>query len=106
MKEWCKQEDQRYIDYLKQQITYFNDRLVIRSMEGSEIRHSIHDIIELIEIDLGECEEKYRRDYGNQSGKCIFKELEECITGEDGSSKASDHLVTNDESADTRTTSG
>jgi hypothetical protein len=105
-REWCQYEDGKYIEHLKQQIVYFNERLVIRSMEGAEIANPVRELLDILSKELDMREEEYRREYGNKSGKCIFTESQEDTDGKNGSADASVNIVTNVEPSDTRDTSG
>ena len=105
-REWCQYEDGEYIEHLKQQIVYFNERLVVRSMEGSDIREPINRIIAMLEEELEARQFDYDREYphGNKSGKCIFTEPQEDTNGENGSPSAAVDVVTNAEPPDPRDT--
>ncbi len=107
-REWCQYEDGKYIDHLKAQIEYFNQRLVVRSMEGSELRDTVIRIIDMLEDELEARQFDYDREYphGNKTGKCIFEEPKEDTGSEDGCASASDNVVTNAESQDTRAAGG
>jgi len=102
--EWCQYEDGEYIEHLKRQIVYFNERLVCRSMEGSEIARPVTELLVMLESELATREKEYRREYGNKSSKCIFTEPQEDTDGKNGSPSAAVNIVTNVKPSDSRDT--
>ena len=105
-REWCQYEDGEYIKHLTQQIVYFNERLVIRNMEGSPIQEPVLEIIKVLEKELDTREEEYRREYGNKTGECVFRQPEEDTGQQDSNTNSTDNVVTDAKLQDARPSTG
>jgi len=104
--EWAKQEDEKYLQHLKDQINYFNQRLVVRTMENSEIRNLLHEFVDILEAERERLTVDFRRTYGNKTRKCIFSVVVERSEGEDGVSEATDNVASESKQEDPRHTVG
>jgi hypothetical protein len=89
---WAE-EDQQYIDQLMDFIEYINQRLVVRSLEGHQIRTTLSEVVDLLMLELEQCKEQHRRDYGNTSGRCIFTEPEENPGRADSGPNVADNIT-------------
>jgi hypothetical protein len=87
-REVCRLLDEHYINELKNNIDYFNKRLAIRTLNKEDIRHSVLKMVKLLEQDLKQCEEEYRRDYGDQGCSRLFGGMVEALEGKDAEPKA------------------
>ena len=95
---WCKMADAEYIEELKSQIAYFNQRLVVRSMAREAIAESIRKMLAELELDLKQSEEEYRRDYEDNSLQSSVQVDEGKHSFKDWCAKAADQFVANVES--------
>jgi hypothetical protein len=105
-REWCQYEDSNYIDHLKGQIKYFNERLVARSMEKSEMVDPIRRILDLLTIELDLRESEYRRDYEDSPLQPGVSKDAEGTTFTDGCAKVAANFIANAKQSDPRVTAG
>jgi len=105
-REWCQYQDGEYIEHLKQQIVYFNERLVTRSMEGSDIADPIRRLLDLLTIELDMRQSEYRREYEDHTLQSSDETVGKKSTFKDGCSEAADKLVTNVKQVNPRPSAG
>jgi hypothetical protein len=74
LKESWRQEDKQEIEDLKNEIKYFNERVVVRELEGEKkIVDPLLEIISGMEICLKNLERKYENEHGNKTTNSLFE---------------------------------
>lgn len=70
----CKSQDLKYIAYLKNQLAYYQKRLLARDLEGKQdMANSLHLIIESMKAEISIREKEFRHDYPTAASKTLLQ---------------------------------